>query len=61
MDDPATPARAQSSAARAFEDLRSEVSLLRRAIEGLAAERRDQPDYAPTLEVLAASNEEIRN
>lgn len=60
MDDQLTPAVAQSSAARAFEDLRGEVSLLRRAIEGLAAERRDQPDYGPTLEALAASNGEIR-
>ncbi len=49
MDDQVTPALAQSSAVRAFEDLRGEVSLLRRAIEGLAAERRDQPDYTPTL------------
>jgi hypothetical protein len=61
MDNQVTPALAQSSAARAFEDLRGEVSLLRRAIEGLAAERRDQPDYGPTLEALAISNEEIKN
>jgi hypothetical protein len=60
MDDQVAPALAQSSAARAFEDLRGEVSLLRRAIEGLAAERRDEPDYGPTLEALATSNEEIR-
>ncbi|MFN3727350.1 MAG: hypothetical protein ACK4SZ_13725 [Allosphingosinicella sp.] len=60
MDDQVTPALAQSSAARAFEDLRGEVSLLRRAIEGLTAERRDQPDYGPTLEALAASNDELR-
>lgn len=60
MDDQVTPAVAQSSAARAFDDLRGEVSLLRRAIEGLTAERRDQPDYGPTLEALATSNEEIR-
>jgi hypothetical protein len=60
MDDQVTPAVAQSSAARAFEDLRGEVSLLRRAIEGLSAERRDQPDYQPTLEALATSNEQIR-
>lgn len=61
MDDQVTPALAQSSAARAFEDLRNEVSLLRRAIEGLTAERRDQPDYGPTLEALATSNEQIRD
>lgn len=61
MDDQATPALAQSSAVRAFEDLRGEVSLLRRAIEGLAVERRHQPDYGPTLETLANSNHEIRD
>jgi hypothetical protein len=60
MDDHVTQALAQSSAARAFEHLRGEVSLLRRAIEGLSAERRDQPDYGPTLEALANSNDEIR-
>lgn len=60
MDDQVTPALAQSSAVRAFEDLRGEVSLLRRAIEGLTAERRDQPDYGLTLEAIATSNEEIR-
>jgi hypothetical protein len=61
MDDQVTPALAQSSAARAFEDLRGEVSLLRRATEGLSAERRNQPDYGPTLEALATSNQEIRD
>ena len=61
MDDQVTPALAQSSAARAFEDLRGEISLLRRAIEGLTVERRDQPDYGPTLEALANSNQEIRD
>lgn len=60
MDDHTSPALAQSSAVRAFEELRCEVSLLRRAIEGLTAERRDQPDYGPTLEALATSNEQIR-
>src|SRR3546814_12082283 len=39
--------------AQAFAELRSEVSLLRRAIEGLTAERQNAPDYAPTLKVLA--------
>jgi hypothetical protein len=60
MDDQVTPALGQSSAIRAFEELRGEVSLLRRAIEGLTAERRDQPDYGPTLEELATSTEQIR-
>ena len=60
MSDQGTSALDQSSALQAFEDLRGEVSLLRRAIEGLAAERRDQPDYGPTLEALAATNDGIR-
>lgn len=60
MDNQDPPALPQSSAVRAFDALRGEVSLLRRAIEGLAAERHDQPDYGPTLEALATSNEEIR-
>ncbi len=60
MDDQTSSALAQSSAVRAFEDLRGEISLLRRAIEGLTAERRDQPDYGPTLEALAASSKQIR-
>lgn len=38
--------------ARAFDDLRREVSLGLRAIQGLAAEHRDQPDYRETLKVL---------
>lgn len=61
MDDQGTPALDQSSAVQAFEDLRGEISLLRRAIEGLAAERRDQPDYGTTLEALAATNDGIRD
>lgn len=45
-----------SRAARAFEGLRAEVSLLRRAVERLAAERADDghaPDYSETLGVIA--------
>ena len=61
MDDQVTPALAQSSAVRAFEELRGEVSLLRRAIEGLAAERRNQPDYGPTLEALTAASEQTKD
>jgi hypothetical protein len=38
--------------ASAFAALRREVSLLRRAIEGLTAERQNAPDYTPTLTVL---------
>ena len=46
-DDPAT---------RAFEDLRAELSLLRRAVERLTAERTelpDAPDYSETLGVIS--------
>jgi len=39
------------SAAEAFEQLRSEVALLRRAVEGMAAASVESaaPDYSPTL------------
>jgi len=41
-------------AADAFERLRSEVALLRRAVEGLAADTQDAPvDYSPTLAELS--------
>lgn len=39
----------RSDPAIAFEALRGEVSLLRRALEGLTAERKAAPDYTPTL------------
>lgn len=42
-----------SDPACAFEDLRSEVSLLRRAVQGLTAERQNAPDYLPTLQDIA--------
>lgn len=48
----------EDEAARAFESLRAEVSLMRRAVERLAAERgevADTPDYSETLGVIAAS------
>ena len=38
-----------SSPADAFEALRREVALLRRALEGLAAEQKAQPDYSSVL------------
>jgi hypothetical protein len=60
MHDHVSPPLPESSAVRVFEELRCEVSLLRRAIEGLTAERRDQPDYGPTLEELVTSTEQIR-
>jgi hypothetical protein len=37
----------------AFEALRGEVSLLRRAVEGLTAERQAAPNYKPTLAAMA--------
>jgi hypothetical protein len=49
MDDQVTPALAQSSAVRAFEELRGEVSLLRLALQGLTAQGQAVPDYSPTL------------
>lgn len=48
---------------RAFDALRREVSLALRAIQGLAAEHRDQPDYRETLKALddqmAAANKAL--
>ena len=41
-----------SDPARAFEELRGEVSLLRRAVQGLTAERQNAPDYLPTLQQM---------
>ena len=38
--------------ARAFDELRREVSFGLRAIQGLTAERRDQPDYSGSLKTL---------
>lgn len=43
---------AQEDPATAFSALRGEVSLLRRAVEGLTAERQNAPDYTPTLTEL---------
>ncbi len=46
----------EDEAARAFDDLRAEVTLLRRAIERLTAERAgdtNAPDYSETLGVIA--------
>lgn len=47
--------------ARAFEDLRAEVSVLRRAIEGLPAAMREHrpPDYSPDLALLGKGLDEI--
>jgi hypothetical protein len=46
-DDPLDPARA-------FEQLRREVSLCTRAVQGLTADRRDMPDYSQTLRAIDA-------
>ncbi len=45
---------ADSSPAEAFEALRREVALLRRALEGLAAEQKAQPDYSGVLAGIGA-------
>lgn len=44
---------AQDDPVSAFAALRGEVSLLRRAVEGLTAERQSAPDYTPTLAGLS--------
>lgn len=59
MDDQVTPVIAQSSAARAFDDLRGEVSLLRRLLKvvrrnGAISRITAQPSK------LGASNDELR-
>jgi hypothetical protein len=46
-------------AARAFNDLRAEISLLRRATERLTDERADLPDYAPSLEAIGKRLEDV--
>jgi hypothetical protein len=43
-----------SSPADAFEALRREVALFRRALEGLAAEQKAQPDYSGVLAGIGA-------
>lgn len=49
MDEAPTNGHDDHHAADAFELLRREVSLLRRGIEALTAERQATPDYTPTL------------
>jgi hypothetical protein len=51
---PADPAEA------AFARMQGEVALLRRAIEAMAAERAEAPDYSETLGMIAARVEAIR-
>lgn len=43
-----------SDAARAFEDLRAEISHIKHALKGLTAVREDIPDYEPTLGEMSA-------
>lgn len=50
----------QDPASEAFERLRREVALLRRAVEGLAGEGREPPvDYSPTLAGLRKAVKEV--
>lgn len=51
----------QSDPAKAFEDLRAEVSVLRKALEALPAAMRDNrpPDYAQDLAVIGKGLDEI--
>ena len=59
MDQDITPDVSIASAAHAFESLRAEISLLRRATERLTDERSAQPDYAPSLEAIAKRLEDV--
>lgn len=54
MEPDANPPTVHSDPASAFVSLRGEVSLLRRAVEGLTAERQSAPDYTPTLAELSS-------
>jgi hypothetical protein len=59
MNQDSTPSVEPSFAAQAFAELRGEISLLRRAVERLTDERTAQPEYAPTLEVIAKRVEDV--
>lgn len=55
-----TPAAPTSNdAAKAFDDLRSEISLQRAAIEGLTSAKEKLPDYLPTLRDMKARLDQI--
>jgi len=54
MEPDTNPPVAHDDPASAFAALRGEVSLLRRAVEGLTAERQNAPDYTPTLTGLSS-------
>jgi hypothetical protein len=45
-------AMSSDAAAEAFDALRTEIALLRRAVEGVAASKRGDKDYSPTLAKL---------
>ncbi|MGH6613904.1 DUF6118 family protein [Sphingomonas sp.] len=59
MDQDSTPGVDTSLAAHAFDELRAEISLLRRAVERLTDERTSLPDYAPSLEAIAKRLEDV--
>lgn len=59
MDNDPAHSVASNDPATAFAELRGEVSLLRRAVEGLTAERQNMPDYTPTLDATAKRLGEI--
>lgn len=59
MDQDSSRTGDTSLAAHAFGELRAEISLLRRAVERLTDERTQQPDYAPTLEVIGKQLEDV--
>jgi hypothetical protein len=59
MDSQIAESNAANDPANAFEALRGEISLLRRAVEGLTAERQNAPDYTPTLDATAKRLGEI--
>lgn len=54
-----TAAPPSNDAAQAFDDLRSEISLQRTAIEGLTAAKEKLPDYLPTLRDMGARLDQI--
>jgi hypothetical protein len=54
MEPYANPSVTHDDPTSAFAALRGEVSLLRRAVEGLTAERQNAPDYTPTLTGLSS-------
>lgn len=50
-----------SGTARALEDLRAEISLIRHAVEGLTAARERIPDYTPTLGEMSEGLKVLQN